>query len=788
MTRQTRGEPILPEVEALEDRCVPSLTPVMVNGVRCVFDSDAVDVTADATPGATGVTWLADANFAASKEGQALACQYGVTGINPDGSMTFGTAVHWVDALNKANYAGHCNWSLPGTLRGQIDQGYLPNDPNVLTGPPDNDNHEKNSFGYDLAGSPMGHLFYREFGGVLGDTLSTVPNQANVALFKDFQPYYYWSGTEEPSRSLPADFSFGSGFLGTDKSIDFEYVIPEFSSGPSDITAKLLRDFPSVDDLVVTPPPVPAPSGPLTVNPDGTIHDATLNINWLADANFATTNTFGISHVRLDPDTHPGLDLSSININPDGSMNHDTAVELIRRMNSFDNGPGKPKGYLFHTNWRLPDSQDLAVQGYYKTTGAMASSEMGELFYTELGGQAGSTIGLTHERSLKLFQNLQPYYYWSGSPTNGDGVATDGRESFSFGTGYRSDNTTFNFMYVLPVYDSPGVVTSSLDDGTDDIKGSLRQVIDGAHGGDTIVFSPSLAGQTIALRSQIKIAQDDEFENKVLDIEGPGAGRLAVSGGNVDRIFRIAPFFVENAIAGRSVTVIGGLTFENGRSGQGGAILDEGNSLILAGDIFSWDQAVGAPGSDGVGGGVAVQGKSTPDLNVLLIDCQFSNDAALGGAGGVGESGSESNGGNGKGGALYVDAGSAAGLSLLVLHSRFTDDSALGGAGVNADASAGLAATDGGNGLGGAVFLATEATGAASAALFAACTFSDCSAIGGSGGKGSAALPGGQSGVGYGGGLFIEAGITAYGFLVSFCDNHAEFGPDYYGILRPLRL
>ena len=46
-------------------------------------------------------------------------------------------------------------------------------------------------------------------------------------------------------------------------------------------------------------------------------------------------------------------------------------------------------------------------------------------------------------------------------------------------------------------------------------------------------------------------------------------------------------------------------------------------------------------------------------------------------------------------------------------------------------------------------------------------------------------LPEGTYAVGLG---LLISGITAYGFLVSFCDNHAEFGPDYYGILRPLRL
>jgi hypothetical protein len=429
-----RRRSFVPRLAVLEDRCVPALTS-MDNGLL-VYDSDARDVTADATKGAKGVCWLADANLAATMT-------FGVKGINPDGSMTWETAINWVAALNSYNngagYLGHNNWSLPGTL---------PNDPNAtLTGPAPN----RDSFGYDCAASPMGHLFYAEFGGSPGDTLSTLPSQASVGLFKDFQPYYYWSATWEPTRTLPADFSFGSGFLGTDKDIDFEYAIPEFSCDaslnpvdPSDLPAPLPNNHPNANDLVQPTTATPT----LTVYTDGTIYDAALNVNWLANADLAKTNTFGIA-LGLNPDP------TAININPDGSMNQDTAVAWIAAMNAAD--------YLGHNNWRLPISPDLAPQGYYKT-----GTEMGELFYSELGSQAGSTILLTHNGYEPLFQNFQPYYYWSSSQTNGKaGTDSDSRESFSFGTGYRSDNTHTNFMYVLPVYGPPQVVSVGENNGAD---------------------------------------------------------------------------------------------------------------------------------------------------------------------------------------------------------------------------------------------------------------------------------------------------------------------------------
>src|SRR6516164_6372353 len=65
--------------------------------------------------------------------------------------------------------------------------------------------------------------------------------------------------------------------------------------------------------------------------------------------------------------------------------------------------------------------------------------------------------------------------------------------------------------------------------------GSLRQVVLDANtnpGADVIQFTPGLRG-TIALTSgQLSIADD-------LWINGPGAGRLAVSGNDASRVFQI---------------------------------------------------------------------------------------------------------------------------------------------------------------------------------------------------------------------------------------------------------
>src|SRR5262249_47195070 len=63
-------------------------------------------------------------------------------------------------------------------------------------------------------------------------------------------------------------------------------------------------------------------------------------------------------------------------------------------------------------------------------------------------------------------------------------------------------------------------VTSAKDSGA----GSLRAEISAAHSGDTIVFSAKLTGKTITL------THGELDLNKSLTIQGPGAGKLTVSG------------------------------------------------------------------------------------------------------------------------------------------------------------------------------------------------------------------------------------------------------------------
>src|SRR5260370_23516299 len=73
-------------------------------------------------------------------------------------------------------------------------------------------------------------------------------------------------------------------------------------------------------------------------------------------------------------------------------------------------------------------------------------------------------------------------------------------------------------------------VTNPADSGA----GSLRDAIAAAQSGDQIVFDTSIKGQTITLTSEpLAITQS-------LDIEGPAADKLAVSGNHASRIFPVS--------------------------------------------------------------------------------------------------------------------------------------------------------------------------------------------------------------------------------------------------------
>lgn len=159
-----------------------------------------------ATPGGTdyqayydtglNITWLADANLAATDS-------FGVSGINPDGTMGWNVAQSWIGAMNSANYLGYSTWRLPTV----IDTGT----------PGCNYANSGTDCGYnvDTSTGEMPYLFYNELGNIAyTDTAGNSPQPGyglnNTGPFINLQENLYWSGTEyQPS---PADIAWNFSF------------------------------------------------------------------------------------------------------------------------------------------------------------------------------------------------------------------------------------------------------------------------------------------------------------------------------------------------------------------------------------------------------------------------------------------------------------------------------------------------------------------------------------------------------------------------------------------------
>jgi len=148
--------------------------------------------------------------------------------------------------------------------------------------------------------------------------------------------------------------------------------------------------------------------------------------------------------------------------------------------------------------------------------------------------------------------------------------------------------------------------------------GSLRQAILDIYPGGTITFAPGLAGQTIYLTSgELLLAQN-------LNISGPGANQLTISGSQLSRVFDITP--------GVTVT-ISGLTVADGLAGASVPNPNLGGGIFNAGSLTLINCAIygnSAPDTSlGWGGGIY----STNALSLTGCTIGPTNEAGLVGGG-----------------------------------------------------------------------------------------------------------------------------------------------------------
>jgi hypothetical protein len=279
-------------------------------------------------------------------------------------------------------------------------------------------------------------------------------------------------------------------------------------------------------------------------------------------------------------------------------------------------------------------------------------------------------------------------------------------------------------------------VLTNADDG----QGSLRAVIAEAQNGDQIIFDHSMKGQTITLTSgELAITKD-------LDIEGPGADQLAVSGNHASRIFDISGG-VAVTIAGLTITA--GMVAPGTIDALGGGIFNNGDDLTLNDVVLQNNVARGGDwnyshidGYSARGGGLYSTGGA-----VTIADSTIAGNQATGGNGVIRNP--AGNGGDVAGGGIYTTGG-----SLTIEDSTIASNRAIGGRGGDApcghrSCSSSVGGQGGVSQGGGLYFSGGMLTIADS-------TVAGNILHGGAGGSGS--FPG-QGGVSQGGGLYLSGGM-----------------------------
>jgi len=177
-----------------------------------------------ATPGGTdyqayyddhlNITWLADANLASSNTfglpvGEWLGphqddplSQYdgasnGLIRRNNLQPMNYAGALHWLDAMNAANYLGYSGWQLPTTLQGDTSCSYVAHLRDAIDLSVWHDVY----IGENCTGGNLGHLFYNE----------GVASWAR-APFLNVISTHYWTRTDAEFNELFSyDFHMGTG-------------------------------------------------------------------------------------------------------------------------------------------------------------------------------------------------------------------------------------------------------------------------------------------------------------------------------------------------------------------------------------------------------------------------------------------------------------------------------------------------------------------------------------------------------------------------------------------------
>jgi hypothetical protein len=363
------------------------------------------------------VSWLADANFAASPEGQAVLEAAHITSAAPSGIMDYPTALRFVQAMNTIPCQGKgllCRntWQLP-----------------VMITEPDRDptctvhrGFDGNSFGPNCQGSAFGILFYRGLG--LSYPSSVAPRfQNSVGGFRNLHPALYWSATQG-GRTGQQTFSFLTGQHGSNTT-DFN-LLHVLAMHRGLLPGSSIQSGATGVSTYTSGPAVGA-----------AVYDAASGISWLLDANLAAIQAFGVSGSVTIPrkPVHDKITMAAI---ATGGAMHFQAVDAWLK------GLGD-RNYAGTNNWVLPELADL------------------ETLNAHLGLAPGNPA-FAASGSTGPFRNFQPFFYWACPKSTADPSRCDYdralnvrdnvamRWSFNFDTGFQGTSQETKQYYVMVYY------------------------------------------------------------------------------------------------------------------------------------------------------------------------------------------------------------------------------------------------------------------------------------------------------------------------------------------------
>jgi hypothetical protein len=123
-----------------------------------------------------------------------------------------------------------------------------------------------------------------------------------------------------------------------------------------------------------------------------------------------------------------------------------------------------------------------------------------------------------------------------------------------------------------------GAATFTVTNLNDSGAGSLRDAIgqaNAAAGADVVQFQAGLTGTITLSSGEIRISD-------TLNLNGPGASRITVDGGNATRLFK-----VQRTTGSQITATLAGLKLTHGRADEGGAIYSNGDHVVVSGVVLT---------------------------------------------------------------------------------------------------------------------------------------------------------------------------------------------------------